>query len=169
LLWGALTLLGGAVCAVTAKLVNDEIRGWLDLLPHIILRLAAKRLRPGQREAIYQDEWVPELAYILKEAETRPITRLVRGVRFSLGLLISATRVARHLNRAPARQAASTPDATSPAPQLRGHEAALRGDGTLITGLPVVVTEGPQEEKIIEALRAEQFAPLRDDESRWTG
>lgn len=116
LLWAALTLLGGATYAVTAKLVNDEIRGWLDLLPNIVLRLAARCLRPGQREAIYQDEWLPELAYILQEAETRPITRLVRGLCFSLGLLISATRVARHLNRTPSRHAASTSDATSSEP-----------------------------------------------------
>lgn len=160
LLWAALALLGSAAYAATGKLVNDELRGWLDLLPHIVLRLAAKRLRPGQREAIYQAEWVPELAYILKEAETRPITRLVRGVRFSLGLLISATRVARHLNRAPARQAASTPYDTSPALQLRGDAAVLRDEGIIS-----VITEGPQERKTIEALLAEQSVPLREGET----
>lgn len=46
--------------------VSEEVRAWLDHLPHLILRLAAKWLDQTQRETAYKDEWVPELTYIPK-------------------------------------------------------------------------------------------------------
>ncbi len=80
-------------------LLHDEIRGWLDLAPHAVLRLAASRLNVGQRGAIYEEEWLPELCYVLRGAESRPITRLIRGITFAIGLLIAAPRIAREISR----------------------------------------------------------------------
>jgi hypothetical protein len=100
-LLAGLVFLGSMVTAVIGELVNGEIRGWLDCLPRAILRLAAGRLDPAGRVTIYEDEWLPELACILSGAEARPISRLVLGVKFSVGLLIVARRIARHLHRTP--------------------------------------------------------------------
>jgi hypothetical protein len=96
-----LVLSGGVVTTVLGELVNEEIRGWLDYLPRAILRLAARRLDPAGKIAIYEDEWLPELTYILRGAEARPISRLVIGTKFSVGLLIAAKRIARHLHGTP--------------------------------------------------------------------
>jgi hypothetical protein len=84
---------GGLLVIAFGDLVSEEVRGWLDLLPRGILRLAARRLAPETREAIYEEDWLPELIYALSGAESRPITRLVKGTYFSLGLFISARRV----------------------------------------------------------------------------
>jgi hypothetical protein len=117
--WGAVALLGSLVAAALGDVVSEEIRGWLDLAPHAILRLAAAQLDPTQRETLYEDEWLPELCYVLRGAEARPITRLIRGTTFSLGLLISARRIARHLSRTPITQPA--PGAPSSLPSRRGQ------------------------------------------------
>jgi Sigma-70 region 2 len=92
--WGGLCLLGMFLSAALGDLISEEIRGWLDLAPHAVLRLAAARLDPGLREDIYHEDWLPELTYILRGAESRPITRLIRGLTFGLGLLISARAIA---------------------------------------------------------------------------
>lgn len=97
-LWAALVLVAGTSAAVVAGLVNDELRGWLELLPHGILRLAASRLSTAERSAIYETEWLPELSYILKAAGERPITRLVLGTEFSIGILLASKRIERSLD-----------------------------------------------------------------------
>ena len=106
----SLIFLGGTVTAMTGELVNEEIRGWLDYLPRFILRLAARRLDPAGKITIYEDEWLPELTCILRGAEARPISRLIIGVKFSVGLLITARRIARHLHR-------TSPDLAQPSPR----------------------------------------------------
>jgi hypothetical protein len=124
--WGALVLAVGCIFVVLKDLINDEIRGWLELLPHAILRLAAALLfEPGKRETIYQEEWLSELTYILRKTESRPITRLVTGVRFAMGLLISARRIARRVNR-------HQIDASGAAPHDRDLELVITNvDGTV--------------------------------------
>lgn len=86
-------LVGGFLVIALGDLVSEEVRGWLDLLPRGILHLAARRLAPETREAIYEEDWLPELIYALRGAESRPITRVVKGIYFALGLLISARKV----------------------------------------------------------------------------
>ncbi len=98
-LWAALGIIVGFGMTALGDMASEEIRDRLDHLPHAILRLAALRLDPRQHVTIYQDEWLPELTYILKGAEARPITRLIRGTKFAIGILISAARIARHLDR----------------------------------------------------------------------
>jgi hypothetical protein len=91
--WGIVCFLGGLLVIILGGLVSEEIRGWLDLLPRGILRLAATRLDPESREAIYKEDWLPELIYALRGAESRPITRVVKGTYFALGLFLSARKV----------------------------------------------------------------------------
>jgi hypothetical protein len=108
-LWAVVVLAGMFLSAALGDLVSEEIRGWLDKLPQAVLRLAAGRLDPAFRESIYQDEWLPELVYALRGDESRPITRLIRGTTFALGLLFAARRIAR--NRIPV---SATPAAAGP-------------------------------------------------------
>jgi hypothetical protein len=98
-LWAALGILAVVFMTAFRGMASDELRDRLDHLPHTILRLAARRLSPAQRTSIYYDEWVPELTYILKGAGARPITRLITGTRYALGILVNAPRIARHLHR----------------------------------------------------------------------
>jgi len=94
--WTVLGFLGAFLVVALGDLVSEEIRGWLDLVPRGILRLAAARLEPAQRETIYSEEWLPELCYALRGAESRPVTRLVLGIRYALRLLVAARRVSRY-------------------------------------------------------------------------
>ncbi len=100
-LWAALGVFAGLGMTALGDMASEEIRDRLDHLPHAILRLAARRLDPSQRITIYQDEWLPELTYILKGAEARPITRLITGTTYALGILTSAGRIAHRLHRLP--------------------------------------------------------------------
>jgi hypothetical protein len=101
-LWAVLGLLAGLAITAGGDMASEEICDRLDHLPHAILHLAARRLDPRQRTTIYQDEWLPELTYILKGAETRPITRLITGTTYAVGILASTPRITRHLSREPA-------------------------------------------------------------------
>lgn len=100
ILWGAL---GGsttfAVLAALGDMVSAEVRDRLDHLPHAILRLAARWLDPDQRVTVYEDEWLPELTYILRGDEARPVTRLYHGTRYAVGILVSVRRIACHVHR----------------------------------------------------------------------
>jgi hypothetical protein len=87
--------LGCMATVIVGELLTDEVRGWLDLLPLAILRIAAARLAPLHQVVIYEDQWLPELCYILKGKESRPVTRLLVGTRFSLSLLAAAPRIGR--------------------------------------------------------------------------
>jgi hypothetical protein len=77
---------------VLGELVTDEVRGWIDRFPSGILRFAAAQLPPGQRETVYEDEWSPALASSVRGTEARPLTRLMKGMVFSIGRLIFVWR-----------------------------------------------------------------------------
>lgn len=96
-LWAVLALVSSLGMTALGDMVSEEVRDRLDHLPHAILRLAARRLGPDQRAVVYEDEWMPELTYILKGDEARPITRLYHGTRFALGIFASARRIERDL------------------------------------------------------------------------
>lgn len=101
------------ITATVGDLVSEEIRGWLDLAPRAILRLAATQLDPAQRETTYHDEWLPELCYALRGAESRPITRLARGTAYAASLLRSARRVGQ-IKAAQSRPSQATTEPGSP-------------------------------------------------------
>ena len=103
-LWAAISVIGMFSFVAIGDLISEELRGWLDLVPHAILRIAATKLKPSQRKVVYEQEWLPELIYVLRGAESRPITRLIIGVRFALGLFVSARRIARESVRAQLQQ-----------------------------------------------------------------
>lgn len=99
LVWTALGVFGCLAMTALGDMVSEEVRDRLDHLPHAVLRLAAHRLNPAQRLTVYQDEWLPELTYVLKGDEARPVTRLISGTWYALGILAKADRIACHLDR----------------------------------------------------------------------
>jgi two-component SAPR family response regulator len=133
-LWTVVSFLGGLAVTAAGDMVSEEVRDRLDHLPQAILRLAARRLDLKQRVAVYEDEWLPELTYILKGDEARPVTRLYHGTRFALGILMSAHRTASYL-----RQADSLDEDIVTAKMLLAAQerrllevAAARGDARLL-------------------------------------
>jgi S-DNA-T family DNA segregation ATPase FtsK/SpoIIIE len=88
-----------AALSALSDILKEEIRGWIELLPGVVLRMAAMQLDAKQRVTVYRDEWLPELMYIARQSGDRPITRLFRGLRWAGGLAISSRRVARNLRR----------------------------------------------------------------------
>ena len=126
-LWAALGLLAGLAMTALGDMASEEIRDRLDHLPHAVLRLAARQLTPSQRVTIYEEEWLPELAYILKGAEARPVTRLITGIWYALGILGSAHRIASHLHREPVKAPASILSAAArERPRLRDMKEGLQ-------------------------------------------
>jgi transcriptional regulator with XRE-family HTH domain len=113
-----LTIVGGLFAAAVGDMVSEEVRDRLDHVPHAILKLAASRLDAPHRAAIYDDEWLPELTYILQGDEARPVSRVYHGTRYALGILIAARRIARDLHR-------SAPLAES---QPRPFQTAVRAE-----------------------------------------
>jgi len=132
--WALVVWAGAMVMAALGDLISEEIRGWLDLVPRAILSLAATRLDPAQRETIYRDGWLPELCYALRGAESRPITRLVRGTAFAASLLIAARRIARS---APTVPISSTPPISIDTPTGQGPLISPNLHRALIARIPV--------------------------------
>ncbi len=123
-LWAALGTFGGVILTVLSDMASAEVRDRLDHLPHAILRLASHRIAPDLRTTAYNDEWLPELTYILRGAETRPITRLIAGIRYALGIFFAARRISHQLAR-PLQQ---------PTPTLKAPDPRIKGTGNLKVG-----------------------------------
>lgn len=81
-------LIIGVLVKALGELVTEELQGWIDLAPRGILRFAAARVERSQRETVFKDEWIPALASSVRGTETRPLTRLVKGMVFAIGRLI---------------------------------------------------------------------------------
>jgi hypothetical protein len=97
--WAVVSVFGCLAMTALGDMVSEEVRDRLDHLPHAILHVAAMRLDSAQRVTVYEDEWLPELAYILKGDEARPITRLISGSWFAVGILVKSNRITQHLHR----------------------------------------------------------------------
>ncbi|WP_194921610.1 PP2C family protein-serine/threonine phosphatase [Catenulispora rubra] len=92
----ALAVMAGLVGTALGELVSKEIRGRLDKVPAAILRLAGRRLGAAVRDGLL-DEWGAELHEILRGVEALPVTRLLVGTRFALGLLAAGPRIEKEL------------------------------------------------------------------------
>jgi hypothetical protein len=100
-LWSAFGVFASIGLAALGDMVSEEVRDRLDHLPHAILRLAALRLDPVKRVLLYERVWLPDLAYFLKGDEARPVTRLLHGARYAIGILATARGSARSIRVVP--------------------------------------------------------------------
>lgn len=130
-------LLTWAVYETLKNMIAAEVVTRLERLPYAILRLARRRLPAAHRETIHDEEWLPELLAIVRETDGLPITRLLRGVDFAIGLLLAAPKVSELLGRfrrKPPKPTPVTPDGI-------GTTVSL-GEPTVG---PIVITDGFQE------------------------
>jgi hypothetical protein len=96
LLSSMLVFIAGIVGAVVGDMVSDEIRQRLDRLPLSLIQLACRRL-PEPIRSDRAAEWSAELVAILAERGSTklPISRLVVGIRFALGLFAATPAIRR--------------------------------------------------------------------------
>lgn len=88
--WGGAAAAAGALgLAVVANVASEEIIGQLGRVPRAVIWLAIRRVASSCR-ADLEDEWLAELAAISRPSEGLPITRLLVGLRYALGLLRAA-------------------------------------------------------------------------------
>jgi hypothetical protein len=88
-----------ALLNVASDLLKEEVRGWLEVLPRLVLRIAATRMGASQSRTACDDDWLPELLNIASVAEGRPITRFVVSMHFALSQLRASRSRPRHLDR----------------------------------------------------------------------
>ncbi len=89
-------LAAGLAATAMSELVSEEARARLDQVPYALLTVAIRRL-PLEIRADVGDEWRAELRQILRGAQAYPLTRLIHGIRFALGLLWVAPQIGKHL------------------------------------------------------------------------
>lgn len=83
---GAFVFIVAMLLKAGSDLVSDELRGWLEVIPDAILRMAAMHLPCDQRLEIYREIWQPDLLFITRKAGRRPITKFLTSTRYSLCL-----------------------------------------------------------------------------------
>jgi Nuclease-related domain len=116
--------------AAVSGLASDEIRARLEQLPHALLSAAVRRL-PYEIRADVGDEWTAELDHILHRVQAYPLTRLLYGIHFALGLLRTAPKIGSDLISArptspPAEQPRDHPRNASAPKATRGHIRGIR-------------------------------------------
>lgn len=96
----AMSLAAVAVAALRS-LAGQEALGWLEQLPELLIRLAARRI-PREHPKKFRDdlatEWTDVLRDVLHDNQGRPLTRLFLGVRCALGFLRTAPGVSNGLS-----------------------------------------------------------------------
>lgn len=85
---------------IIGDMVSEEVRTRLDRLPHLVIKLAGRRLNDDIRTQFISD-WTAELGGIIRQhrASGLPITRFVIGLRFGWGLLRTAKQTNAALSR----------------------------------------------------------------------
>jgi DNA-binding transcriptional MerR regulator len=90
---GAFWLVRGAA----TQMCQEEVQTRLTRLPYALLRLATARLPQEIRNDV-ADEWRAELAFVLRDTDGLPLTRLLRGTRYAMGLLRASAAIVRELS-----------------------------------------------------------------------
>jgi hypothetical protein len=102
----ALAFGGVVLAAVVQDMVKTEATTRIERLPRAVLRLARRRLPKALRQGCHDEEWLPELLHIAQDTEGLPITRMVRAIRYALGLLFAARCISAALDAAKAAETA---------------------------------------------------------------
>jgi hypothetical protein len=134
--WIAVLAIGvtaGAVArAVVGDMAREEARTRLGRIPFALIRLAAARVPRELRDDL-PAEWKAELEFLLADTDGLPLTRLLRGIRFSVGLLISAREITDELT-------GEDKGTWQLIRLIAGSAYAVLGSGGVVTGI-VLATE----------------------------
>jgi hypothetical protein len=85
-------IIAALVIAAVANMVSEEVRTRLEKLPRTLIWLAALWLPRDQRPS-RRVEWLGELDVTMLERDGLPVTRLLAGTEFALGLFFRAEAV----------------------------------------------------------------------------
>lgn len=122
-----IAILGSFTSLALSALVSEELRARINRLPFAILKLAARRLPPELRSEIHNEEWLPELCYLVKDTQVGPVTRLCRATGFALSMWLR--RGGEHM----ARELAAFPSSWSGFADLRALPQARRKELAAVT------------------------------------
>jgi hypothetical protein len=86
-------LVSWLVRAAVVDMFSQEARTRLARIPFAVIRLARARL-PRELRNNFTGEWNAELEFVLSGTDGMPITRLIRGIRYAVGLLLAARAIA---------------------------------------------------------------------------
>ncbi|HSR26642.1 MAG TPA: hypothetical protein VLW53_24035 [Candidatus Eisenbacteria bacterium] len=112
----AVAVVLAVLAAALLELLKDELRGQIERIPYALLALARQLVPPELRETLHGQEWLPELDHILTESDRLPITCLVQGTRYALGLVLAARTIAAELDGVRAAAPYGSPDRGSRVP-----------------------------------------------------
>jgi hypothetical protein len=79
--------------AVIGRRLQEKAMTRLGRIPFALISLASARLPQELRDDVAA-EWRAELDFALRGADGMPLTRLLRGIRYAAGLLMSAPAIA---------------------------------------------------------------------------
>jgi hypothetical protein len=85
--------LSGLVRAMIGEMANEEAQTRLGRIPRALIRLALHRVPVDLRDDLAA-EWDSELGFVLVGTEGLPLTRLLRGTTFAVGIFWSAGAIA---------------------------------------------------------------------------
>lgn len=175
--WLAITavvgFLASLVGVVLGDLVSGEIRGRLDRIPHTLIQRAGRRLGEEIRAEV-TSEWAAELHVILDRHRggAFPLTRLVIGARFAVGLLHAGATIDRTLSRnhrtvrklSQALRVLNPPGPAAEAPNAETVAARLAAAGRLASEARVAEVQGE-----IDAARAAAGGALEPEDAVLAG
>jgi hypothetical protein len=101
------------VCAMLAAIayevvVKRAVKGTKKItlmLPVLLLKLTRLTMSRGKYRLLYGRQWYPDLHDVLTDTNHRTLTRYLRGLRFSLALVLGGAIRAARQTQAPARPA----------------------------------------------------------------
>lgn len=130
----------GAVAIVVAKafigdMVQEEARTRLHRIPFALIRMAITQVPRELRDDLAA-EWTAELAFVLSGTEGLPVTGLVRGIRYSVGLLLAALAITDGLERGNSNSAGDLGRI------VIGCASALLGSAGVADGILLVARHG---------------------------
>jgi hypothetical protein len=150
-------LLWSLLWATLTDMFKDELRTRLGRLPYWLIRMAALRIPAVDRRTDLVEEWEAELDVILHDTEGRPLTWLVRGVSFSMDLLLRGARAAA-VEMGPGRTEAEIMSCPMPA-----EVAALPAWSELFPEGRHIFYEGDNPAAFVRQIQAEfGFSPASD-------
>ena len=96
--WLILVAIGLAsfIRVAASEIIQEEAKTRLAHLPATLIRLAVTRL-PKEARDDTAAEWLAELDSVLRDTDGLPLTRLLVGTRYAMGLLWAAGGIAREL------------------------------------------------------------------------
>ena len=125
----------GVPRAAISDMATEEARTRLSRIPLFLIRLAVARMPPELRGDVGA-EWKAELEFVVGDTEGMPLTRLLRGIRYSAGLLFSAAAITDGLTGASAKRVARI---------IRiviGSTSAVLGAGGVAAGITLMAIQG---------------------------